>query len=482
METSSASPVVLTSLAGGKPLEGGGNTTPLVSPVDLSIYAHLSETPESAIEAVVRGAQAAYEANRRATAAQRSQWLKAAADAIAEAGEELIALLISDIGKPRRLATVEVNRSVDFARACAAEILRVGGETLPLDAVAAGAGRMGFTRRVPYGVVAAVTPFNAPINLLMQKVAPALAAGNSVVVKPHPAGTRVALRVARAFAKAGLPAGLLSVITGDKAAAAALVRNRRVMAVSFTGGTAAGDALARAAGAKKFVAELGANSANVVLADADVGDAAKRIAAAAFEASGQQCVSAQRIIVETPVYEAFLAAFTAAAKALKVGDAAAPETDVGPMVSLAAAKRVMEMAEDAVRRGGRMALEPQRKECIVSPGILVDAPRDCSLWRDEAFGPLALVERAASPEEALRLANDSPFGLQGSVFTRSLKWAMRFSQDFDVGAMWVNEASRFRLDVYPFGGSKGSGFGREGVRYAIEELSQIKFTGLRFED
>jgi acyl-CoA reductase-like NAD-dependent aldehyde dehydrogenase len=366
-------------------------------------------------------------------------------------------------------------------RACAAEILRVGGETLPLDAVPAGAGRMGFTRRVPYGVVAAITPFNAPINLLVQKVAPALAAGNAVVVKPHPAGTRAALRVAEIFAKAGLPAGLFSIVTGDKAAATALAAHPKVMAVSFTGGTGAGNALVRAAGAKKFVAELGSNSANVVLADADVADAAKRIAGAAFEASGQQCVSAQRIIVEQPVYEAFLAAFVAAAKALKVGAPQATDTDLGPMVSLAAAQRVMDMVADAVRRGGRLALEPKQNNATVSPGIVVDAPREASLWCDEAFGPVALVERAADADEALRLANDSPFGLQGSVFTRSLRSAFRFSEDFDVGALWVNEASRFRLDLYPFGGSKNSGFGREGVRYAIEELSQVKFTGLRFD-
>jgi acyl-CoA reductase-like NAD-dependent aldehyde dehydrogenase len=453
----------------------------LISPVDLSVYAQLEETPAAEVDAAVARAQSAYLAHRRATAAERSQWLSSAADAVAAAREEIVALLITDIGKPRRLAAIEAQRSVDFLRACAAEILRVGGEVLPLDAVPAGAGRMGFTRRVPYGVVAAITPFNAPINLLVQKVAPALAAGNAVVVKPHPAGTRVAQRVGRAFDAAKLPAGLYSVITGDKAAAVALVRHRSVMAVTFTGGSAGGDALVRAAGAKKFVAELGANSANVVLADADVADAAKRIAAAAFEASGQQCVSAQRIIVEEAIYAPFVAAFTAAAKALKVGDPAAADTDVGPMVSLASAKRVMEMVDDAVRRGGKLALEPKRKDCTVSPGIVVDAPRAASLWRDEAFGPLAIVERAANPEEALQLANDSPFGLQGSVFTRSLKWALRFSQDFDVGAVWVNEASRFRLDIYPFGGSKSSGFGREGVRYAIEELSQVKFTGLRFD-
>lgn len=453
----------------------------LVSPVDLSVYAQLEETPAARIDAAVEAAHAAFLAHRNATAAERAQRLRAAADAVAAASGELVELLIRDIGKPRRLATVEANRSVEFIRACAAETLRVGGETLPLDAVAAGAGRFGFTRRVPYGVVAAITPFNAPINLLVQKVAPALAAGNAVVVKPHPAGTRAAQRVAKAFADAGLPAGLFTVVTGDRAAAATLVAHRRVMAVSFTGGTAAGEALVRAAGAKKFVAELGSNSANVVLADADVADAAKRIASAAFEASGQQCVSAQRVIVEAPVHDAFVAAFVEAAKALKVGDPARPDTDVGPMVSLAAARRVMEMVDDAVRRGGRLALAPERRDCTVSPGIVVGAPRDARLWCEEAFGPVALVEKVKDAEAALAAANDSPFGLQGSVFTRSLKWAMRFSQDFDVGAVWVNEASRFRLDIYPFGGAKGSGFGREGVRYAIEELSQVRFTGLRFD-
>ena len=453
----------------------------LVSPVDLSVYATLEETPASSIDSTVAAAHKAFLANRQATVAERSQRLRAASDAVATISGELVSLLVSDIGKPRRLAAVEANRSVEFIRACAAEVLRIGGEMLPLDAVAAGAGRLGFTRRVPYGVVAAITPFNAPINLLVQKVAPALAAGNAVIVKPHPAGTRIAKRVAQAFATAGVPENLFSVVTGDKAAAAALAAQPRVMAVSFTGGTAAGEALVRAAGAKKFVAELGANSANVVLADCDVADAAKRIASAAFEASGQQCVSAQRVIVEAPVYDAFVSFFVAAAKALKVGDPAAPETDVGPMISLTAAQRVMDMAEDAVRRGGKFALAPERKDCTVSPGIIVDAPRSAKLWCEEAFGPLALVQRVKDAEEALAAANDSPFGLQGSVFTRSLKWAMRFSQDFDVGAVWVNEASRFRLDIYPFGGSKGSGFGREGVRYAIEELSQVKFTGLRFD-
>lgn len=465
----------------GTAIEHAGATQLLVSPVDLKPYAELVETPSETVDQVVQAAEQAFRRHRKASVAQRAQWLQAAAAAVDKAAPEIIALLIRDIGKPRRAATFETQRSAQFLRACAAAVQQMGGETVPVDAAPAGAGRFGYTRRIPFGVVAGITPFNAPINLLVQKAAPALAAGNAIVVKPHPAGTRVALRVAQAFMEAGVPENLLNVATGDREAAAALARHPGVMAVSYTGGTAGGNALASAAGAKKFVAELGSNAANVVLADADLADAAKRIAGAAFEASGQQCISAQRIIVERPAYAAFLSHFIEAAKALKVGDPDDDSVDLGPMVSQAAADRVMGMVRDALERGGRWALEPRREDCLVSPGILVDAPRECSMWREEVFGPLALVEAADDVDHALQLANDSAYGLQGSVFTRSLKAAFRFSEDFEVGSLWVNEASRFRLDMYPFGGVKRSGVGREGVRYAIEEMSQIRFTGIRFD-
>ncbi len=465
----------------GRKVESSGSLLPLLSPADLHEFARLVETPEALIDEAVADSHAAYLKHRRTSSAERARWLSATAAAIEGASGDLVGMLICDIGKPHKAATFEVQRSAAFLRACAAQIVTLGGETVPLDGAAAGAGRIGFTRRIPYGVVAGISPFNAPINLLSQKVGPALAVGNAMVLKPHPAGTRIALCVAQLAVAAGLPKGLFNVITGDREAARLLAAHPSIAAVSFTGGTAAGDALVRAAGAKKFVAELGSNAANVVLADADIGDAATRIAAAAFEASGQQCISAQRVIVEEPVYDAFVEKFVAAAQQLKVGDPADPETSVGPMVSLAAANRVMGMMRAALAAGGRFALEPKQQDCLVSPGIAVDVPRSASLWRDEAFGPVALVARARDAEDALALANDSPFGLQGSVFTRSLASAMRFSDDFDVGSLWVNEASRFRLDMYPFGGVKRSGFGREGVRYAMEELSQLKFTGLRFD-
>jgi len=377
-----------------------------------------------------------------------------------------------------RMASFEVRRGAEFLEATAAALTQLGGETLPLDITTQGAGRFGFVRHVPYGVVAGITPFNAPVNLLVQKVAPAIGAGNAIVVKPAPAGTRTALLLARNFTEAGWPQNLFTVVTGDKETAAALASHDTVRAVSFTGSTSGGEALARAAGAKKFVAELGSNAANIVLADADVLTAGKKIAAAAFEASGQQCISAQRILVARERLDEFVAAFVGSAKALRVGAASDPKTDVGPMVSLASAKRVMDMCADAIAKGGRFALEPRRDGATVSPGILVDVSNDARLWREEVFGPIALVTAFDSEDEALALANDSPFGLQGSVFTRDLCTAMRFSDGFEVGALWINEATRFRLDIYPFGGVKRSGVGREGVRYAIEEMSQLKFTGI----
>jgi acyl-CoA reductase-like NAD-dependent aldehyde dehydrogenase len=381
--------------------------------------------------------------------------------------------------KPIRAARFEGRRGAEFLEATIAALSQLTTEVLPVDITPAGEGHFGFTRRHSYGVVAGITPFNAPINLLIQKVAPAIAAGNAIITKPAPAGTRTALRVAKIFQEAGWPKGLFTVLTGDKITAAALAEHPDVRMVSFTGGTAGGDALARAAGAKKFVAELGSNAANVVLADADIDEAAKKIASAAFEASGQQCISAQRVLVDKSVLNLFLAKFVSAAKALKVGRADDSATDVGPMVSSASADRVIGMCQDAIARGAKYALEPKREGALVSPGILVLVPPVARLWCEEVFGPIAVVTPFDGIEEALQLANDSPFGLQGAVFTHDLRSAFRFSDDFDVGSLWINEASRFRLDLYPFGGMKNSGVGREGVRYAIEEFSQLKFTGIR---
>jgi len=450
----------------------------LVGPQDGHVVCRIQETDEKGVDRVVKAASAAFTANKRQPAHQRIAWLRNAAAALQAATPEIAALICQDVGKPIRIATGEVKRGVEFLEATAAALTQFGGETLPLDVTATGAGHIGLVRHVPYGVVAGITPFNAPVNLLIQKIAPAIAAGNAIVAKPAPAATRTALRLAKLFEDSGWPRNMFTVVTGDREAAMALTKHEDVRLVSFTGSTAGGDALASAAGAKKFLAELGSNAANIVMADADVEKAARKIAPAAFEASGQQCISAQRVLVAEEVLQQFLAHFVVAAKSLTVGDANDPKTDVGPMVSEAAAKRIMAVCDDAISKGARFALQPTRSGAIVSPGILLDVARTARLWQEEAFGPVALVSTFKTVDEALRLANDTPFGLQGAVFTRDLATALRCADDFEVGSLWINEATRFRLDIYPFGGMKRSGVGREGVRYAIEEFSQLKFVGI----
>ncbi len=464
----------------GKAVEPAGDSGfDLVSPLTGGTLYRIIESADATIDAAVQSARRAYVANRRSTIAQRAGWLEALAKAFEQDAARITDMIVATIGKPRRAASFEASRVGAFMRNCAAELLTQRGEVLPLDSAPTGAGHLGFARRIPYGVVAAITPFNAPANLLVQKLAPALATGNAVVVKPHPTGTEVALAFADLAKKAGLPDGLYNVVTGDRDAAVKLAAHPNVSVISLTGGIAAARSLAAAAGPKKFCAELGSSAANLVLADANLEDAASKIAAAAFEASGQQCISAQRIIVEQPVFERFIELFVAAARKLKVGDPQDNATDVGTMVSVAAAQRVMGMVTDAEAKGARIALRPELTGAYLSPGIIVQAPKTARVLCEEAFGPIVTVQSARDLDDALSQGNDSQFGLQGACFTSSLDTALRIAEDFDCGSVWINEASRFRLDMYPFGGVKDSGFGREGIRYAMEEYSQLKFVGLR---
>ena len=451
----------------------------LASPVDGSVTYRMPDAGADLVDAAVRNAAAAFEVHRYASTATRIAWLEAMAKTVSANTAPIVDSIVRAIGKPRRAATFEAGRVAEFLRGCVAELATWRGELVPVDSATLGAGHLGLAKRIPCGVVGAITPFNAPANLLVQKIGPALATGNAVVVKPHPTGIETALLIAELCKKAGLPDGLYNVIPGDRVAALALAAHPQVSVVTLTGGFAAAEALARAAGAKKFCAELGSSAANIVLADANLEDAAQKIARAGFEASGQQCISAQRVIVEKAVFDRFLALFVAAAKSLRVGLPDEEGVDVGPMVNVAAAQRVMAMVGDTVAKGAKVALEPVRKGAVVSPGILVGAARTSRLLCEEVFGPVVVVQPAENLDDALAQANDSQFGLQGACFTSSLDAAMKVAERFDSGSVWINEASRFRLDMVPFGGVKQSGYGREGIRYAMEEYSQWKFVGLK---
>lgn len=474
-----STPTIASSFVHGQVVDAGNDLLDF-TPAGGGTPFRIAEGGAAHAELAVQSAWQAFQADRCPPLVDRMDRLGLLADTLRAEAATLADLICEDVGKPIRIARGEVARGVQFVEACQGATAHLGGEVVPLDAVRGGAGRLGYTKRFPFGVVGAITPFNAPVNLLLQKLAPAWAAGNAVVAKPAPASTRVAVHLAQALSKQGLAPGLFNVLTGDRAAAQALAAHPQVGVVSFTGGTVAGEALVRLTGIRKFVSELGSNAANIVLADADLEDAARKIAGAAFEASGQQCISAQRVIIEKPVYERFVGLLVEAAKALRVGSVRDETTDIGPMVSAASADRVWAMCADAADKGARHLLEHRRDGQTVHPVILADVPQHARLWQEEVFGPVAVVIAADDASHALALANDSPFGLQGAVFTRDLRQALRFAEEFDVGAMWVNEASRFRLDMYPFGGMKQSGVGREGVRYAIEELTQIKFTGIHW--
>ena len=455
-------------------------TENLLSPWDNSLVATVSMADEATIDKAVASSRSAFLKYRQVTPAVRAGWLRLAADEIDKVKDHIADITMRALGKPRRACGVEAGRVSQLMRLCAEELLRMEGEVLPLDALPMGARRFGFTRHHPHGVIAAFTPFNAPSNLLMQKVAPAIAMGNTVIVKPAFEGVGEALLIANCFTKAGVPDGILNVTPCRRNVTSRLVGHPDVALVTLTGGTATGNALAKAAGAKPFVGELGGNSANIVCADADIEDAALRITPSAFEASGQQCISAQRIIVEESVLEEFLKCFVAAADTLKVGDPTSPDTDVGPMVNAEAADRVELMVKEAVAAGAQEALPLKRDRAIIFPTILVNAPSEARVIGEEIFGPVAVVIPATDLKHAIEIANDSEFGLQSSCFTSSLETAFRISEELHVGSLWINEGSRFRMDTTPFGGVGASGFGREGVKYAMEELSYIKFTGIRF--
>jgi acyl-CoA reductase-like NAD-dependent aldehyde dehydrogenase len=456
-----------------------GGTFSVINPWTGDTACTVKSSGQAQLNKAVQTAKSAFHRFVKTPAQQRAAWLKGAAAAMEKATAKIVEATISHIGKPRRAAEMEIRRSIAFITACTEHLHQHGGEAVPLDMVPAGAGLFGFTRRVPYGVVAAITPFNAPSNLLVQKLAPALITGNAVIIKPCLEGTQIAQIIAEAFAAGGTPEGLVQVVSGDRAEAIGLAAHPDVDVVTLTGGTAAGDALARAAGAKRFIGELGGNSPNIVLADADIDDAIKRIVPSSFEASGQQCISTQRIIVEASIFETFLDRFTAATQKLKLGDPALADTDLGPVVSARAANRIAEMIDDAKARGCRVITAGPSKGCMIHPTIVVDPPSGTRLIREEVFGPVVVMMRANDVDDAIRIANDCEFGLQGSCFTSNLATALRMSEEIRVGSLWINEASRFRLDNYPFGGVGRSGVGREGLPYALEEYTQPKFTGIR---
>jgi acyl-CoA reductase-like NAD-dependent aldehyde dehydrogenase len=430
-----------------------------------------AEDLEKALAFAVRGAKVM----AKLTAHERWKVLRKAADLIAARNDELGQIISKEEGKVIAEGHGEANRAVETIMGSAEEAKRLHGETVPLDADPTGGNKFGFTLRVPCGVVAAIAPFNFPLNLVAHKVGPALAAGNTVIIKPASDTPLSALKLTEILLEAGLPPEGIQCLTGSGGEIGdALVADRRVRKVTFTGSREIGERICHMAGIKKVTMELGSNAPLIIMADADLNKAAAAIAATGYGNAGQTCISTQRVLAAKKTYGDLLSLLKPKVEALMTGNQLDEKSKVGPMVKESEAVRVEQWIDEAVAGGARLVAGGGRRGAIYFPAVVADVHPDMRMSRDELFGPAVGVTPFDSIDEALALANDSIYGLSAGIFTENLEWAMKFAREAEAGNLHVNWGTQWRVDLMPYGGLKDSGFGKEGPRYAVEEMSELK--------
>lgn len=426
----------------------------------------------AALETAIAAAVRAFEITQKMGGFERQRVLRETAKGIEAAREDLARTLALEAGKPIKAARVEVERAAFTFAVAAEEATRVGGEYLPLDWQSSTAGRWGIVRRFAVGPIAAITPFNFPINLVAHKLAPAIAAGCTIVLKPAPQTPLTSLNLAKIIEAAGWPVGALNVLPLSNEDAGALVTDDRIKLLSFTGSTAVGWQLKAKARKKKVLLELGGNAGVIVCADANLEYAVERCAVGGFTHAGQTCISVQRILVEDAAFDRFVSALVARVGKLKVGAVLDEGTDVGPLINEDAAKRVVEWIGEAVSGGAKLLCGGVREGATVTPAVLTGTAAGMQVNCKEIFGPVVTVEKFSSFDAALATINDSDFGLQAGLFTRDFVRITRAFEVLEVGGLMVGEVPTFRIDHMPYGGVKDSGLGREGLRYAIEEMTE----------
>jgi acyl-CoA reductase-like NAD-dependent aldehyde dehydrogenase len=413
---------------------------------------------------------------------QRIQWLRAIADGIQEKYTELTQIICDEAGKPVRLAEGEVKRAIGTFQTAAEEVGRITGEILPLDAKSEGEGREGLLKRVPIGPVAAISPFNFPLNLVAHKVAGALAAGNTIVLKPASQTPMSAVMLGRIALEAGVPPGVFNVVPCPADEAEILITDERMKMLSFTGSPGVGWALKAKAARKRVTLELGGNAAAIVEPDADLVEAARKLALGAFVYAGQVCISVQRIFVHeraaTRFYNSFL---DTARSAIRCGDPNDINVICGPVIDGGNADRILEWIDQATSSGGKMLLEPKRDGNVITPAVLTQVPKELPIVAREAFGPVVVIETYRGLQTAINMANDTAYGLQAAIFTNSLPKVMKAFNELEVGAIIHNDYPTYRTDPMPYGGVKESGTGREGPRYTIEEMTEPRLLVLNHE-
>jgi glyceraldehyde-3-phosphate dehydrogenase (NADP+) len=429
---------------------------------------------EAQYEEAVEAAVAAFEVTRTLPAYERGAILRNISAGIKARREELGRLIALEAGKPIRDSLVEVDRATLTFRLGAEEAERMVGEMIPLDLMASSKGRVGITRRFPIGPIAAISPFNFPLNLAAHKLAPAIASGNPIVLKPPSKDPLTMLTVAEIVEEAGAPAGSVSILPMTRELGDRMVADERFKLLTFTGSPSVGWRMKERAGKKKVVLELGGNAGVIVDQTADLDWAVRRTLIGAYTYAGQVCISVQRMFVHEAIWDSFMDRFAEGAKAIKTGDPLDPQTDLGPMVDDAAASRTQRWVDEAVAMGGKVVLGGKADGSFFPPTILTDVPVTAQVCSNEAFAPLVVAFPFSDFGDAVRQVNDSMFGLQTGVFTNDLGNAWRAFSELEVGGVIVNDIPTYRIDHMPYGGVKDSGLGREGLRWAIEDMTEIR--------
>ncbi|NQU67219.1 MAG: aldehyde dehydrogenase family protein [Candidatus Marinimicrobia bacterium] len=461
-------------LIGGQWIEKS-QTIDVLNPFDGSVIDTVPAGTAEDVHAAIDIAQKGYEINRDIPIHKRISILKKAADLMQARYEELAVTIATEGSKTIQEARKEVGRAINTITISAEEARRINGETIPFDSAEGSENRVGYYYRSPIGIIAAITPFNDPLNLVAHKVGPAIAGGNAVIVKPATVTPLSALKLAECLLDAGLPGEILSVVTGyGNQIGEALVSDPRIRMVSFTGGGEAGERITRLAGLKKIGMELGSNSPVIVLGDADMEKAVESCVSGAFYAVGQNCIGVQRIYINEKIYDDFRNRFVSRTQKYKTGSQLDENTDMGPMITESEAIRVIDWVNESVSQGATCLTGGTRNYTLVQPTVMENMPNAAKLNCQEVFGPVVSLYSVASLEEAVQKSNAVNYGLHAAIFTKDLENAFYAIRHLDVGSVIVNDSTDYRVDLMPFGGVKQSGLGREGIRFALQEMTEPK--------
>ena len=459
----------------GSSVEDRDEVIDIKNPYSKKVVSRYPKCDENDAKKALEIAQEASKVAKKTPLHKRVAWLEDVASKLRENSDEFAKIIVDEVAKPLSFAKIEVLRCAETIELTAKELINLNGETIPTDATQSGRDSIAYYKRVPVGVVTAITPFNFPLNLVAHKIAPALGAGNAVVLKPTPEAPMTAYLLAKLFIESeyAVP-NALSVVYGDAEVGAELVKNQIPRVISFTGSAMVGKIIMQNAGIKKVALELGGNAATFIDESADIKDAAKKCAFGSFYNSGQVCISLQRIYIHENIYEEFATALADEAKELKIGSPYEEDTFMGPLINEDAKLRAARWVASAIDEGAKALYGGKEVDGIFPPTVMTDVTDDMKIICEEVFAPIVSLVKVSSYEEAIKKINNSPYGLQYSIFTNSLKNTKSFIDDADAGGVVINDIPTVRFDIQPYGGVKQSGIGKEGPKFALEEFTEIK--------